>query len=76
MRPSFRGALCGLALGIVAGALPLQAAPLPLQQLKTLKAQESQRAALALGESPADDFEGGLIPQLGIGAGNFCGRHD
>lgn len=40
--------LCGLALGIVAGALPLQAAPLTALHLKALKAQEPQRAAQTL----------------------------
>ncbi len=40
--------LCGLALGIVAGVLHLQAAPLPDSQLKALKAQEPQRAAQTL----------------------------
>jgi len=71
MRPSFRGALCGLALGIVAGALPIHAAaPLPAQQLKALKAQEPQRTALALAQARS------LVPTLGFQSGESLAVKD
>jgi len=64
MRHALHGALGGLVLGIVAGALPLRAvAPLPAQQLQALKAQEPQRKLQALSQARA------LTAQLGFQAG-------
>lgn len=64
MRHALCGALGGLVVGIVAGALPLHASGrLPEPQLKALKAQEPQRASLALAQART------FAPQLGLQPG-------
>jgi len=69
MRHPLCGALGGLVVGIVAGALPLHASGrLPEPQLKAIKAQEPQRASMALAQARS------LAPQLGLQPGQSLAR--